>query len=1188
MNQQQTSEAHLEEDILAHFVADLERATDVAKLVADYALRHPHMSGQLDEYARIIGNLEGLCLQPLEPIPSRFGEFRVVRAIPGGGMGRIYEAIQEPLGRRVAVKTIRSERLSPQLRERFLREQTVLASLHQTHIVPIHTAGQSGDVHYFAMPYIEGVTLHQIVEAVRRQHDRSPILRTPTLARLASHCLKLTVLPTAGTTATQPTSVDGRPRLSGPDKVRVSRDYFRSVAMAMLEAAEAVHYVHGLQILHRDLKPSNLMVDVAGECWIIDFGLAAYVHDSTDFTGHRDAPNLPDVSEQLHRRLTLEGGHALGTPQYMAPEQWKQEKIDARTDVWGLGVTLYELLALRQAFPGASHDEVRRKIESSEPAPPRGVVKGVPHDLEAVCRKALRKDPADRYQTAQDFASDLGRWLNHEPVAARRTRVPRRVWLWARRNRGWAAALVVLVLACTTLAAAQIQAARNRATFAESQQRAERRESLIQQAQNVRLRPHQADFSFDWLDDGWNHVREAAQIRKDDALRDQAAAFLAGVNGHLAKEIHGFEASSVACDADGWCFLIGGSEEDEARIWDSRTDELHKSGRPGNGPVTFCPDGTAVQLVATRNDRFPILLWNVDKHQPVREFKLSGANEREEQARVSNLVLTHDGRFAAASAMTKAPTVLLTVWDISHGTIVRQVRVTGRQITTIAVSDDGGLLAAGDAQGGVAVWPLPEGKEVSLPAARQTRLKCLAFGANVHGRFNPDPFSKWLLAGGDSGGTVTIWDLGRRAPLSYCRGSNYDIDALAFSPDGVTLASGGHTGARLWDIVTGRELLDVGVGNFATGLAFSRDAKKLAASKAPGPNYDQHRRAFSLWDLEYHRGVQTLRGLASQVAISKVCFNRDATRVAAVSLDWRVGIWDLPSGNLCYLLDVSPGSTADNTGLAFSPDGRKFAVSAGSQAQLCDLETGESTRWQLPEGLVDTLVFDAGGKRLLLFRMETEDGIPSHDSSSATKPLSRVGRMRDLLASPERDFRQLRAPRPMWETRFFKARIFQTGASSDGRYVVAGGEPEVPGHDVAIKGFDWETGKEVFSLAAKGNFILDPMGQLMGFGPRQAGPGTATVVEIPSGKFVDFVIPCDALAPGARFLSVHTPTAFGNALYRRGDQQPLVTLGIDSLCFGGTFSVDGSRLAWGNQDGTVTVCYLEEIQRRLAAIGLGW
>jgi eukaryotic-like serine/threonine-protein kinase len=1136
--------------------------------------------------------------QSAPSIGGSLGEFRIIRELPGGGMGRIYEAIQQSLGRRVALKTIRGDRLSPQKRERFLREQAVLAALHQTHIVPIHTAGQVGDLQYFAMPYIEGVTLQQIIGTVRRQQSVSPNARTPTLAKLA-HRLDSTLLVGDDALSTDRTP-ENKVAPPSPDKFRLSPEYFRSVATVMLDVADACHHVHKLQILHRDLKPSNLMVDTAGACWIIDFGLAYFLNDgersSERGEGARSANNIP---EHIRRHLTQEEGSRPGTPPYMSPEQWKTQGMDVRTDVWGLGVTLYEMLTLRPAFFGSTR-EIELKVQNNDPPPPRELVKGVPIDLVAICSKALKKEPSARYQTAQDFAADLRRWLNHEPVTAQRTRLPRRVWLWVRRNRGWAAAMVAFLLACAGVATAEIRSERNRAAFAE-------RENLIQKMQNLRLLPHQATEGANWLDDGRVLVSEAARIRKDDVLRDQAAAFLAGANASLAKVMRGFRASSVAFDSEARRLLIGGSDNDEAKIWDSVTDESQKSGLAGGGPVIFRPDGAAWQLTATeqftatkqlaasKKDRFPLRLWDITKHRLVRELKLpeQSLGRSTVDLSISNMTLTRDGKFAAAAATHDGGTNLLVVWDTSDGNVVRQIQ-HGGQVSAIAVSDDGAYLAAGDAQGQITICPLPGGDPFSLRSTKRVRVNCLSFGANAAWRVKNDVPEKWLLASGDHGGGVTLWDLGRRAPSAYCRGSYYDIYALAFSPDGVTLASTGRNDTRLWEIATGRQLLVLHYSDSMTGIAFSRDAKKMAVSVAADyVSTDPLYPGFMVWDLEYHRGIQALRGLESQIAHSKVCFSRDGSRIAALSLGWQAAIWDLPSGYLRCRFDVTPGFTADNAGLAFSPDGRKFAVSVGSEARLWDLDAPKETVWKLPEGLLDTLVFDETGTRLFLFRMETSDWIHPPDSRSDVGDYPRVCRMRDLLASPERDLRRPGKNNPSWETGFFNRRVVVVQASSDGRYLMVTGDrgPRADNKERLVKVFETPTGKEVFSRPGQGA-RLDAAGRLMLFAPENAPPGTLySLIEIPSSKWVTFVDPpASALGPGARVSAVQTASRFGFAFHRVGDPTPLATLGIDVLSAEGTatFSGDGTRLAWGNQDGTVTVCYLPDVQKRLTAIGFGW
>ena len=173
----------------------------------------------------------------------------------------------------------------------------------------------------------------------------------------------------------------------------------------MIDAAEAVQHAHEAGIIHRDLKPSNLMVDTSEHCWVLDFGLAGYLraqaNGETEATDSREATPGPDHSPAADPP-TVSG--VLGTPGYMAPEQF-HGRADARTDVWGLGVILYELLTLRRPF------ENRQQIESTDPPQPSDLVQSLPRDLEAICLKAIRKEPARRYQAALELAQDLRHWL---------------------------------------------------------------------------------------------------------------------------------------------------------------------------------------------------------------------------------------------------------------------------------------------------------------------------------------------------------------------------------------------------------------------------------------------------------------------------------------------------------------------------------------------------------------------------------------------------------------------------------------------------------------------------------------------------------------------------------------------------------------------------------------------------------
>jgi serine/threonine protein kinase len=365
----------------------------------------------------------------VDPRPQRLGAFRIEREMPHVGMGRIYEAVQEPLGRRVAVKTIRGDlrRASPEAEVKFLNEQHALARLHHTHIVPIFTAGQEGDLSYFAMPYINGASLSRLVRTATCLASSGSSDQTPSLAGLARAAMDSA--DAGGGDAPPVRATPPRSNHSGPVVTVGSRRYLRSVASVIATAAEALQHAHDARVIHRDVKPSNIMIDFAEHCWVIDFGLASIRNGAALSATNGDATCASSDA------LTHGGA---GTPPYMAPEQFDRDgSVDARTDVWGLGVTLYEMLAWRPAFSGRSVAELREKIQGEEPVPLESHVKKLPRDLALICRKAMYKDPAERYSTMGEIAADLRHWLADRPTSVNRL-WPRRAVLWTRRNPGWA------------------------------------------------------------------------------------------------------------------------------------------------------------------------------------------------------------------------------------------------------------------------------------------------------------------------------------------------------------------------------------------------------------------------------------------------------------------------------------------------------------------------------------------------------------------------------------------------------------------------------------------------------------------------------------------------------------------------------------------------------------------------------
>ena len=325
-------------------------------------------------------------------VHGTLGDFRILREIGRGGMGVVYEAEQISLDRRVALKVLPFAGIvdARQL-QRFKNESRAAASLHHTNIVPVYAVGCDRGVHFYAMQYIEGQTL----EAWLR--DLRPAEATNAEATTDDG-------PPAGSESPSGVSRDTRPaaRLSTQD-MNLPVSHFRHVAELGIQAAEALDYAHQQGVVHRDIKPSNLILDGVGNLWIADFGLARMETDAN---------------------LTMTGD-MLGTLRYMSPEQAMARRplIDHRTDIYSLGVTLYELLTLRPAFPQTDRRELLRHISDEEPARLRSLNKLIPPELETVVIKALQKEPIDRYGTAQELANDLRRVLEHRPILAKPPRI---------------------------------------------------------------------------------------------------------------------------------------------------------------------------------------------------------------------------------------------------------------------------------------------------------------------------------------------------------------------------------------------------------------------------------------------------------------------------------------------------------------------------------------------------------------------------------------------------------------------------------------------------------------------------------------------------------------------------------------------------------------------------------------------
>ena len=434
--------------VLLAYVEALEegREPDRGRLLAAHPDLRPDLEAFLaghDEVARLTaplraargGDAHGLIgatrEEPDDP-PAGLGElgdFRLLREVGRGGMGVVYEAEQISLRRRVALKVLPfAAAIDPRRLQRFKTEALAAAHVQHEKIVPVHAVGCERGVHYYAMQFIEGQSLAALIGELRVLRDERRDGAAVTEAAIGRpESPSEDGATSAATTISRERSAD-------------RRRYFDRVAGLGRQAALALEHAHQAGIVHRDVKPGNLLLDLRGQLWITDFGLA-------QVTG--------DVG------LTITG-EMLGTLRYASPEQVLARRgiVDHRSDVYSLGATLYELLTLRPPFDGRDRNALIRQIADDEPASPRSLEPSIPAELETIVLKALRKEPADRYATAQEMADDLQRFLDGRPILARRPTPSERLRAWSRRHPaivGSGVAALILLSAASLVSTAIVR-----------------------------------------------------------------------------------------------------------------------------------------------------------------------------------------------------------------------------------------------------------------------------------------------------------------------------------------------------------------------------------------------------------------------------------------------------------------------------------------------------------------------------------------------------------------------------------------------------------------------------------------------------------------------------------------------------------------------------------------------------------
>ncbi len=816
--------------------------------------------------------------------PEQPGRYTIQGVHGRGGQARVLLASDAHIGRDVALKELLPDRAEGESTSpwasphsipgvvRFLREARVTGQLEHPNIVPVYEVGRRKDgTLYYTMRLVRGQTMAQKLSACRDLQDRMKLLG------------------------------------------------------AFWDICKAISYAHSRGVVHRDIKPSNVMVGEFGETVLLDWGIAK-VRGKRDIGARDIKKELMILQDENVERTTA--GAAMGTPSYMSPEQAKGEigEIDERSDVWGLGAVLYEILTGHPPFEGKRRAEILLKVGRKPIKPVIEQCAAAPAELAAVAQKALHRDKTRRYQSARELTDDIGAYMTGEKVTAYEYSSWELLKRFASLHKPIIVAVAVILgvmigaLVSVSLSLqAESQARQSESLARKKEQTARAKEHTERLVANYHLSEAYAEkadrltedkrflsanlFSAASLlhnpahpkspyhDSGFEkRFPRSHELRVDAASQVYRASFY--LRASLARSLAASEVLTRVAYAPVGDMFAAGSYDGSIHVWNSAGKQLFtlRGHKDRIYDVAFSPDG---KLLASAGHDGTVRLWDAGSGSPLLTL-------RGHTSQVQGVAFSPNGRLLASASYDGT----VRIWGVGSGKTRAVLSKHIGKVNAVTFSPDGKLLASAGDDRTLRLWKMPRAKPLAVLRGHAAEVYCVAFSPD--GR---------LLASAGNDRNVRLWRVRSRKTVQVLAGHTDGILSLNFSPDSRRLATASYDQtARIWEVASGRLLLTIGHRGFVYGAAFSAQGSALVTS-----GYDKVAR---LWQLVPGRKLLTIKG--HRGTVYALVISTDGKLLASAGWDKSVRVWSLPDGSPRAVL---AGHTDIIDGLAFSRDGKSLASS---------------------------------------------------------------------------------------------------------------------------------------------------------------------------------------------------------------------------------------------------------------------